>query len=155
MTPQRLLDAIPAGDRVLLDTSALIAYFDNRERVSPVVTHLVDEFVFAGRNHGVISMVTVTEILVRPRRAHLEGYGHASDFFHRFPNLRLAPVDFAVAQEAASLRTVFGFKTPDALVIGTGIVHQVGHLVTNDGDWKRKLQPMNARIEVCLLSDLL
>ncbi|MDE2572439.1 MAG: PIN domain-containing protein [bacterium] len=155
MTAPRLSDAIAASARILLDTSTLIAYFDNHERVSPFATQLVDEFVFAGRNHAVISTLTVAEVLVRPRRVNLEGYQHAGDFFHRFPNLRMAPVDFAVAQQAAALRTLFSLKTPDALVIATGIAHQVSYLVTNDREWARKLQPLDGRIAVCLLSDFL
>ncbi len=67
------------------------------------------------------------------------------------PNLTLLPVDLHVAQEAASLRATHNFKTPDALVIATGIVGQVGHLVTNDAEWKKKLAPMGSRIQVAQL----
>jgi predicted nucleic acid-binding protein len=65
--------------------------------------------------------------------------------------LTLLPVDLHVAQEAASLRATHNFKTPDALVIATGIVGQVGHLVTNDAEWKKKLAPTGSRIQVAEL----
>jgi hypothetical protein len=53
------------------------------------------------------------------------------------------------------LRATYGFAAPDAFVIALGIVTQVGHLVTNDAQWKRKLQPIARRIRVCFLADRL
>jgi len=62
-------------------------------------------------------------------------------------------IDLHVAQEAASLRATNNFKTPDALVIATGIVGQVGHLVTNDSEWNKKLLSMKARVQVTELTN--
>ena len=56
------------------------------------------------------------------------------------------PIDLHVAQEAAALRATHNLKTPDALVIATGIVGQVGHLVTNDKAWRTKLEPIKNRV---------
>ena len=98
--------------------------------------------------------MSINEVLVRPlRRGVGQPYQHVVDFLTRFPNLVSAPVDLAVAQEAASLRATYGFAAPDALVIATGIVSQVGHLVTNDAQWKRRLKPIARRIRVCYLAD--
>lgn len=74
------------------------------------------------------------------------------DFLTRFPHLRPLPIDLAIAQEAASLRATHRPSSPDALVIANGIVGQVGYLVTNDGDWPSKLQPLVGRVAVCALS---
>jgi len=143
-----------SGDRILLDASVLFAYFTGIESASHVATHLIDTNVSSGRNPAVVSAVTVMEILVRPlRRGVREPYEHIVDFLSRFPNLRVAPIDLAVAQEAASMRAAYNFSSPDALNIATGIIGQVGHLVTNDGQWKRKLQPIANRVAVCTLSD--
>ena len=145
--------AIPDGDRLLLDSTILIAYLNGGEPVSPLATHVVDEFVRPGRNAAIVSMVTVMEVLVRPLRLGPgESYRHVMDFLTRFPNLRPLPVDLAVAQEAASLRATHRFSPPDALVIATGIVAQVGHLVTNDRDWLPKLRPLASRVMVCTLA---
>ena len=70
----------------------------------------------------------------------------------QFPNLRPISIDLAVAQEAASLRAMFRLSMADALNVATGIVAQVHHLVTNDADWARRLQPISGRIKVSLLS---
>jgi predicted nucleic acid-binding protein len=88
------------------------------------------------------------ELLVRPLRIQPTGAVHVHDFLSHWPNLTLLSIDLHVAQEAASLRATHNFKTPDALVIAGGIVAQVGHLVTNDSDWNKKLAPIKARVQV-------
>lgn len=97
-------------------------------------------------------MVTIMEVLVRPlRHGPGQDYTHLLDFVTSFPNLRPLETDLPVAQEAASLRAAFRFSTPDALIVATGLVSQVGHLVTNDATWASRLHPLASRIRVCLL----
>lgn len=153
MSVATLERALPEGSRVLLDATVLIAYLNRREATSPVAAHIIEQFVRDGRNTAIVSMVTVMEVLVRPLvHGPGEPYLHALDFLTRFPNLRAVPIDLPVAQEGASLRAGYRFAAPDALVIATGIVHQVGHLVTNDADWPGRLRPIAQRVGVCYLS---
>lgn len=147
--------AIPEGDRLLVDTTVIVGYIDGREMISPVATHVMDEFVKTGRNEAVISMVTVMELLVRPLRASPTGYRHIMDFLTRWPHLTPLEIDLIVAQEAASLRATYNFTPPDALIIGTGLVAQVGYIVTNDARWKQKLASISGRVQVCYLKDYL
>ncbi len=86
------------------------------------------------------------EVLVKPLRVAPKAAAHVNDFLTHWPNLALLPIDLHVAQEAASLRATHNFKTPDALVIATGIVGQVGHFVTNDKSWRTKLEPIKNRV---------
>jgi predicted nucleic acid-binding protein len=148
-----LLRDIPEGDRLLLDTTTLIAYLNGNELISPLAATIVDEFVHAGRNEAVVSMVTVMEILVRPLRRGPGVYRHAVDFLKNFPHLRPIEIDLTIAQEAANLRATYSLSAPDALIVGTGLATQVGHLVTNDAAWKTKLRPLARRISVCYLRD--
>jgi predicted nucleic acid-binding protein len=151
---QRQLEAaIPVGGRILLDTSCLAAYLDRSEGVHPLARHILDAFVASGRNEALISMVTMMEILVRPFRSSPPGHRTVLSFVQHHPNLEAIPTDLQMAQEAASLRASHRLRPPDALIIGTGIACQVGHLVTNDSAWARKLAPLEARIEVITLSD--
>jgi predicted nucleic acid-binding protein len=146
--------AVTKDERILLDTSTLISYLGVPDAVTPVATHVIDEWVRSGRNPAIISMVTAMEVLVEPlTRGPGEEFLHVMDFLQRFPNLKAQPVDLVVAQEAASLRAQHKFRPPDALVIGTGVIAQVGCLVTNDKDWKKKLAPIAARVKVCYLED--
>ncbi|MFN8632262.1 MAG: PIN domain-containing protein [Chloroflexota bacterium] len=153
MSLASLEQALGDGERLLVDTTSLIAYFDQTERISPLALHVLNELIFSGRNPAVVSMVSIMEVLVRPMRVGaVAPYTHLLHFLTNFPNLRPLPVDLFVAQEAASLRAGYRLSTADALIVGTGLVAQVHHLVTNDADWVRKLQPINSRIRVCLLS---
>lgn len=149
----RLERDLPAGDRILLDTTTLAAYFDATEVTHPVARHVVDELVASGRNPAVISMVSVMDILVRPLRSSPTGHHTVLAFLRHVPNLEAVPLDVQMAQEAASLRAVHRLSPPDALVIASGIACQVAVLVTNDGDWPRKLTKHAGRIGVCMLRD--
>lgn len=144
--------AIPAGDRVLLDTTTLAAYLDESEAVHPVARHVVEQLVGTGRNGAVISMITVMELLIRPMRAKPPGYHTVLAFIRNQPNLSAIDVDLQVAQDAAFLRAAHRFAPPDALVVGTALAAKVGHLVTNDFAWVARLEPMRERIKVCILA---
>jgi predicted nucleic acid-binding protein len=149
-----LEDTVPEGDRLLLDSTTLIAYLDGGEIASPIAKHIIDEWVQPGRNPGIVSVVSVMELLVRPMRTGVPAaYRHIIDFLTRFPHLSVAVADLAVAQEAAALRASHGFRAPDALIIASGLLNQVSHLVTNDQDWKNRLEPVAQRVRVCYLTN--
>jgi predicted nucleic acid-binding protein len=150
-----LLEAIADGDRLLLDTTVLAAFFDATDSTHPVAAYILRELVSTGRNPGVVSMVTVMEILVRPMRAVPPGHHTILGFLRTHPNLVCAPVDLQVAQDAAHLRADKRFAPPDALIVGTGLATQVRHLVTNDHDWSAKLATMSQRISVVRTSSYL
>lgn len=145
--------AIAEGDRILLDTTAVAAYLDESEATHLLMKHLLEEVVAAGRNPAIVSMITVMELLVRPLRATPPGHHTLLAFLRNHPNLDAVPVDLQVAQDAAFLRAAQRLSPPDALVIGTGLAAQVGHLVTNDRKWATKLAPMSDRVRVVTLSD--
>jgi predicted nucleic acid-binding protein len=153
MTAASLEQLIPEGERLLLDTTALAAYLDATEATHELARHVIDGMVGPGRNPAIVSMITVMEILVRPLRSTPHGHHTILAFIRGQPNLTAVPVDLQVAQDAASLRAVQRFSPPDALIVGTGFAAQVGHLVTNDRDWARKLAGLEGRIRVCTLAD--
>lgn len=147
--------AIPAGDRILLDTTALAAYLDRAEATHPVAAHVLDSFVATGRNEAIVSMVTVMEMLVRPLRASPPTHHTVMQFLRHHPHLEAVDLDLQMAQDAAMLRAEHRFALPDALVIGTGLVCQVGHLVTNDHSWASRLAGLQGRIAVCTIDRFL
>jgi predicted nucleic acid-binding protein len=148
-----LLAKIPAGDRLLLDTTVLAAFLDATDATHPVAVCVLKDLVESGRNPAVVSMITVMEILVRPLRQSPPGHHTVLAFLRSHANLEVVPVDLQIAQEAATLRATHRFTPPDALIVGTGIATQVGHVVTNDGDWKKKLSPISTRISVVQTAD--
>lgn len=148
-----LEQALPEGDRILLDTTTLAAYLDASEATHGLASHVIDTLVASGRNPAVVSMITVMELLVRPLRITPRGHHTIMAFLRSQPNMAAVPVDLQVAQDAAFLRAAQRFSPPDALIIGTGFATQVGHLVTNDRAWSRKLAGLESRIRVCTLAD--
>jgi len=149
-----LVDRLPAGNRLLLDSSVLAAYLDGGERTSTLAAELLDDLVRSGRNPAVVSMVSVMETLIRPLRRLPAAYGTVLAFYREFPNLVAAPVDLDVAAEAANLRVAFGLSAPDALIAATGLAAGVSHLVTNDRAWLTRLAPLRDRAGVLVLGDL-
>lgn len=149
-----LADRIPAGDRLLLDSSVLAAYLDGGERTSALAVELLDDLVRSGRNPAVVSMVSVVETLIRPLRRLPAAHATVLAFYREFPNLVAAPVDLDVAAEAANLRVAFGLSAPDALIAATGLAAGVSHLVTNDRAWLARLAPLRDRAGVLVLGDL-
>lgn len=153
MSRSSLLAKIPAGDRLLLDTSVLAAYLDATDATHAVAVCVLKEFVESSRNPAVVSMITVMEILVRPLRLSPPGHHTVLAFLRSHPNLAAVSVDLQIAQEAATLRATHRFAPPDALIVGTGFAAQVGHLVTNDSTWKTKLSVIADRIKVVRTAD--
>jgi predicted nucleic acid-binding protein len=148
---ESLEQAIPAGDRLLLDSSTLISYLNGNERSSPVAVLVLDECVKPGRNEAYVSMVTVMEVLVRPLRRGPDSFQTVLNFLTRFPHLTPLEVDMGVAHQAANLRAFAGFKPADALTIASGFMAGVGHLVTNDDRWLKLTNFPDQRISVCYL----
>lgn len=153
MSRSSLVAKIPAGDRLLLDTSVLAAFLDATDATHPVAVCVLKDLVESGRNPAVVSMITVMELLVRPLRQSPPGHHTVLAFLGWHANLEVVPVDLQVAQEAATLRATHRFAPPDALIVGTGLATQVGHLVTNDGNWKKKLSVITDRIKVVQTAD--
>jgi predicted nucleic acid-binding protein len=146
------LDAtIAVGARLLIDSSALIAHLEGGEQVSPVATRIVDVFLRNERNDGVISTITVSEVLVVPHRV-----GGARDVgmgLLDVPGLTMRSVDFLIAAEAARMRAGSSLRLPDAIVLATGVLAGATCLVTNDQRLAAAAPALAPSLRVCLLSD--
>jgi predicted nucleic acid-binding protein len=115
----------------VIDANVLIAYLEGGQRITEAATLIVDEWLHSGRNLGFVSVVAAMEVLVGPLRASANVQPYI-DFLQRYPNLTCVPVDMAVAQEAARLRSRTPLKTPDALIVATAVVVDASKIVTND-----------------------
>ena len=154
LTRASLENALPAGEPMLLDTSVLIAYLDPDDRAHDVARGVVDGLVRAGRNPGLVSMVTVTEVLVGPLRAgDRDVHAQILEFLQHLPGLRLGAIDLTVAERAAALRARFRLRTADALIIATALAADVRHVVTNDREWSVKLPASEIAATVVLLDE--
>lgn len=144
---------VPEGATLLLDTSVLIAYFGT-ERTTPVAAAVIDGFVRSGRNPAVVSVVSITELVVRPLRAANPTFADSLvQFLMHFPNLKLGAVDLTVAREAGLLRATLGLAPPDALILATGLVARCGHVISNDRRWGMKLSRSRSAARIVGLND--
>lgn len=154
MSRATLEAAIPASATIVLDSSAVLAYLDGGEAVSPLTTVLIDEFVAGGRNDAVVSTVTVTEALVRPiRAASAPAVELVEAFIRHFANLRVEPVSFDVAREAARIRAATAIRTPDALILATAVVVDASTVVSNDGRWAAAIERAGLTVVLCRLDE--
>ena len=147
------LSTIPAGDSLVVDTSALIAYLRGNETVSAAATHLMDGMVRSGRNPAIVSAISVAELLVRPLAAGLEAASAVTAFLLGFPGIAIRSADFLVAAEAARIRLLTRAATPDALIAATATLTGSRWLVTNDHELRDRLSTLEWDTNVVLLSE--
>src|SRR5688572_14529567 len=125
--------ALGDAHRVFVDTSTCIAYHSTHEHAHPLARHLFGRIADAEDPLvAYFSIVTASEMLVRPIRAADSDLTAMHKFLRSFPNLQLIDADFEVALQAANIRAVTRLALPDSLIIGTAILSACEAIVTND-----------------------
>ncbi|HLH74328.1 MAG TPA: PIN domain-containing protein [Chloroflexota bacterium] len=143
MSTTALDTALEHVGRILLDTSALIAFHNGEEQTHYLAKHLLERIENTQDPlHGYYSVVSATEILVRPIRTGVVQFTFIHTFLTSFPNLNVLPVDLQVATAAATLRAIRNIRIPDALIIASGLLAGCEAIVTNDEQWQRRLAPI-------------
>jgi predicted nucleic acid-binding protein len=103
-------------------------------------------------NTFVTSSITVSELLVkRYQVGPAQRVDDARLVIEETPRLVILPVDNDVAQEAARIRAVAGFRLPDALQAATAVRSGAAAFVTND----RRLARTEVGVPVIVLDDAL
>lgn len=155
--PSPQLDAA-IGERqsILLDTSVLIAFYTPHELAHSLASHVLGRIEAQGDAlRGYVSVVTASEMLVRPLRGQPSATPYTHEFIDRFGNLTLLPVDLAVALQAATLRAAARLRTPDALIIASGLLAGCEVVLSNDARWRQRLQPLFPQFRWLYLGDYL
>lgn len=147
-----LTTVIASGDRIVLDTSAVIAYLVGNERASGAATAVLDQLVASDRNPAIISAITVAELLVRPVASGRAATIRA--FVLGFPGLSVRSADVLVAAEAGRIRAVTGAAMPDALIAATATLTTSHWLITNDRELRDRLSRLEWQTKVLLLDDV-
>ena len=120
------------GSIIGLDTAPLIYLIEER----PICLPALQAF-FGALSRGeftvVTSALTLTEVLVHPFRQ--KNYGLAEEYRRillHASHIETLPVSGAIAEEAARLRAMHNFLTPDAIQLATAIVSGASAFLTND-----------------------
>jgi len=97
--------ALGPVERVLLDTSALIAFHSPQEQVHPLADYVLRRIESdADPLRGYYSAVSASEILIRPLRTSLADFTGMQSFLTNYPHLTVLPADLTVAAQAANVR---------------------------------------------------
>lgn len=135
--PRRPLDmeALPVGALIAIDTAPLIYWLEDHPRWGSAYGALF-EGIAAGRWQGLLSTVSLTEVLTGPlqqqREELVERYAAAlSDP----ANFELASFSPAIAIGAARLRARYNLRLPDAVQLSTALHRGAVALVTHDRDF--------------------
>ena len=138
------------GKIIGLDTMVFIYHFEENKIYSPL-TFSIFESLEKGNFNGVTSILTLLEILVKPKRENnsilTERY---KILFETFPNLQMKELNENIADIASSLRANYNINTPDAIQVATSLEAQADTFITNDTSLKKITE-----IKVLLLSEML
>jgi len=138
------------GKVVGLDTMVFIYHFEENQVYSPL-TFSIFESLEKGNFNGVTSILTLLEILVKPKKENslllTERY---KLLFETFPNLQMKEINENIADIASDLRANYNINTPDATQIATSLEAKADIFITNDATLKKI-----SEIKILLLSEML
>ena len=123
---------IENGKTILLDTNCFIYYFEDNLKYSDKLEKIFTDIQY-GNNKAIMSIISFMEILVRPKKdynAFIEN--RYKLMLTNYPNLSIIDMEYNIADIASGLRANYKIKTPDAIIIATGIAMNVDYLITND-----------------------
>lgn len=126
------MQGIEGIKRIGIYSMLFIYLLEDHPEFSNIVSSLLKD-VESGKRTGVTSVITLLEILFRPKMDHnisaIEDY---KSILSNFPNLEIIPVDNKVADIASTLQADHGIRTPDAIQVATSIKEGCSAFLTND-----------------------
>lgn len=137
-----------SGPIVVFDTCILVGAKNPDEAEHDSCSQLL-ELAHAGRVRPLLSAISVAEVCTgyrmedddRGRHVFLD-YVRSADVFD------LHPVDLRVADEAARVRSEYGLRLPDAIIVATGVLESADFVATHDEVFDRardSIPPISAR----------
>lgn len=146
-----LLEAIPAGGLVALDTVVWIYEFEGNPVFGPVTRPLFEEGFGTGLCRAACSLLVLGEVLVKPLA---DSRMDIADRYRRIlttgPDLTVWPIARDVIEMAGSLRARYRVRMLDAIHVSSAIVNGADGFVTNDEGLRRI-----SEVPVLILSDYL
>lgn len=138
--------------KVLIDSSVWIYHFEQHPEFGAAAGRVI-EALEEGAFRAVISELTLLELSVRPLQLGRQDVADEYELLlNYFPNLESEPVSRDVLLGAAALRARYRLRTPDAILLATGIRSGATAAITNDDGWRVSAP---AGIATVLLAELL
>ncbi len=146
MTIEELLQDV---ERIGWDTAPIIYFVEANSAYDMLVTPIFQS-ISRGQVYGVTSTITLAEVLIHPiRQGNTELAAQYRNLLSQSANFRLVPIDEAVAERAAILRSTYNLRLPDALQIAAAVYLGCDAFLTNDKQLKKV-----SDIQVVLLDEL-
>jgi predicted nucleic acid-binding protein len=135
-----LQDELARLSAICIDTPVFAYHLAEHPRYV-ACTSAILEAVEQGRLQGIITTITLTELLTYPaQKGDLDTMREWELYLTNFPNLLLAPLDQALAREAAAVRGETRLKTPDAIQVAAARLRGADALITNDRPWDKRVR---------------
>lgn len=139
----------PPSSRVYLDTAPLIYSVEKHADYWPTLR----AFWLTVRKDAIeviTSNLTLLETIVKPTKENDQRLVQAYTKLLTVSEIELFEITTQILTDAARLRALQNFKTPDAIHAATAIAASCGYFVTNDPNFRRL-----SDIEVVILDDLI
>lgn len=118
--------------RIAIDSSVFIYQFEQHPQFEPLCSHIFD-LLSRRRIFLITSMITVSEILVRPfSNGNIRLIELYESVFFSLPNFSLVDIDYRLAKMASLLRSQYNILLPDAFQIAAALKLRAQVFVTND-----------------------
>ena len=122
---------------IALDTCLWIYHFERHPELSRPAEQILTA-VAKGQCKAVASELILFELITGPLKLGRQDIADEYEaLLMHFPNLTLAPITRNILLEAAQIRALYGFRTPDAIILATARKHDATLVVTNDQSWSR------------------
>ena len=148
---EKLHQAVSRHKLLVLDTMVFSYHLSDHPRYAPL-SAVVLEAVESGKVSGLTTTVTLAELITVPAQSgNQRAMQEYELYLTHFPNLRILPLDTALAREAARVRAATGLRMPDAIQIAAARLFGTDGIVTNDKRWMGRV----TRPALVLLDDYL
>ena len=127
-----VLEALRPHARIGLDTPVFIYHIEAPTAYSDAAGQVL-RLVEQQDTTGITSVLTLTELLVKPLQSGRRGLSARYEMTIRaIPKFLLVEVDAGIARHAALLRAKYQLRTPDAVQVAACLAHGATAFVTND-----------------------
>ncbi len=108
---------------IALDTCLWIYHFEKHPELSKPVEQILTS-VAKGQCKAIASELVLLELITGPLKLGRQDVADEYEtLLTHFPNLTLAPITRNMLLEAAQMRALYGFRTPDAIILATAKEH--------------------------------
>jgi predicted nucleic acid-binding protein len=146
-----ILDAIPLGSLVALDTVVWIYEFEFHPVFGPVTRTLFRDGFDKAVCRAACSLLVLGEVLVQPLvKSRTDLADQYRLIISQGPDLTVWPIGRDVIETAAFLRAKYRIKMIDAIQVASAVVYGADVFVTNDAGLRRI-----SEVPILILSDYL